>query len=104
MDRDLDPIVGKWYRHLDKGQLFRVVAYDEERGTVELQHFDGDVEEIDASAWFDMKIEPAEAPQDWTGPVDDVEEEDWEDERPEGQGDDDDDDAEEDLYSGDADR
>jgi hypothetical protein len=70
MDNELDPIVGSWYRDSDKGRLFRVVAFDEDRGIVELQHFDGDVEEIDASDWFDMDIEPAEAPEDWTGPVD----------------------------------
>jgi hypothetical protein len=131
MDTELDPIVGNWYRHLDKGQLFRVVAFDQERGTVELQHFDGDIEEIDASAWFDMEIEPAEAPEDWTGPVDDVEtddlgytetamrrrdwekpleetgveKEEWEDERPEGERDDDDEGgSEEDLYGTDPDR
>ena len=101
-----------------------VLAFDEERGTVELQHFDGDLEEIDASAWFDMEIEPAEAPEDWTGPIDDVEtddlgytetsmkrrdwekpleetgdeKEEWEDERPEDERDEEDqDDSSEDL-------
>jgi hypothetical protein len=125
MDTELDPIVGNWYRHLDKGQLFRVVAFDEERGIVELQHFDGDVEEIDASAWFDMEIEPADAPEDWTGPMDDVETDDlgytetsmtrrdwekpleetgedteeWEDERPEDERDElDEGESSEDLY------
>ncbi|HEY7671659.1 MAG TPA: DUF6763 family protein [Gammaproteobacteria bacterium] len=125
MDTELDPIVGHWYRHLDKGQPFRVVAFDEERGIIELQHFDGDLEEIDASSWFDMEIEPTEPPEDWTGPIDDVEtddlgytetsmrprdwekpleetgdeKEEWEDERPEDERDDaDDDDSAEDRY------
>jgi hypothetical protein len=131
MNTELDPIVGSWYRHLDKGQLFRVVAFDEERGIVEIQHFDGDLEEIDASAWFDMEIEPAETPEDWTGPLDDVEtddlgltetamtgadwreplqevktdKEEWEDERPEDERDDEDDEEPfEDLYGSDPDR
>ena len=69
MDTELDPVVGNWYRNSDKGQLFRVVAYDEERGIIKLQHFDGDLEKIDASDWFDMEIEPAETPEEWTGPV-----------------------------------
>jgi hypothetical protein len=73
MDNELDPVVGSWYRQTEKGQLFRVVAFDEDRGIVELQHFDGDLEEIDASDWFDMDIEPAEAPEDWAGPVDGAE-------------------------------
>jgi hypothetical protein len=73
MDNELDPVVGSWYRDTDKGRLFRVVAFDEERGIVELQHFEGELEEIDAGEWFDMDIEPAEAPEDWTGPVEGVE-------------------------------
>jgi len=45
MDTLIDPIFGNWYRHLDKGQMFMVVAVDESDSLVELQHFDGDVEE-----------------------------------------------------------
>jgi hypothetical protein len=70
---ELDPIVGNWYRHLDKGQTFRVVAVDDTSGLVEVQHFDGDVEEIESDAWADMVLAAAEEPEDWTGPVDDVE-------------------------------
>lgn len=70
------PIVNQWYRHLDKGQRFFVTAVDEEDGTVEIQHFDGDVEEFDTSEWHQQKIEPIEQPEDWTGPVDDIERDD----------------------------
>ncbi|MGJ0483765.1 MAG: DUF6763 family protein, partial [Methylomicrobium sp.] len=52
MKNEADPIVGNWYQHLDKGQAFQVVAVDEDAGAVELQHFDGDVEEIDLDAWY----------------------------------------------------
>ncbi len=47
MVNELDPLTGTWYRHLDKGQMFRVVAFDEHDALVELQHFDGDIEEVD---------------------------------------------------------
>lgn len=70
---ELDPIIGNWYRHLDKGQMFRVVAVDEENGVVEVQHFDGDVEEIGTDGWAELDLEAAGEPEDWTGPVDDVE-------------------------------
>jgi hypothetical protein len=73
MAHELDPIVGNWYRHLDKGQYFTVVAVSEEDGTIEVQHFDGDVEELDLADWAAQDIELAEAPEDWTGPMDDVE-------------------------------
>jgi hypothetical protein len=73
MDKELDPIVGNWYRHLDKGQMFRVIAFDDSEATVELQHFDGDVEEVGLRAWQAMDLEVSGAPEDWTGPMDDVE-------------------------------
>lgn len=73
MKNELEPIVGSWYRHVDKGQMFRVVAVDEDAETIEIQHYDGDVEEIDFYAWPDLELELAEEPEDWTGPVDDVE-------------------------------
>ena len=76
MGTEADPIVGNWYEHLDKGQKFEVVAVDEDRGTIEIQHFDGDVEELDFESWYGMEVAPIEAPEDWTGPVDDVEQDD----------------------------
>ena len=76
MANELDPLIGNWYRHLDKGQMFRVVAFDEVDALVELQHFDGDIEEVDLTAWRSMDLEIAEAPEDWTGPTDGVEKDD----------------------------
>jgi hypothetical protein len=73
MPNELDPIVGQWYLHHDKGEAFRVVAVDTASHVIEIQSFDGDVEELDAGAWREMDIETAEAPEDWTGPLDDIE-------------------------------
>lgn len=70
------PRVSQWYRHLNKGQEFQVTAIDESERMVEIQHFDGDVEELDFSEWYEMDIEPIETPEDWTGPMDDVERDD----------------------------
>lgn len=76
MAHDLQPIVGNWYKHLDKGQVFRVVDIDEDDDVIEVQHFDGDLEELDSSDWFEMDLERAAEPEDWTGPVDDIERDD----------------------------
>ena len=62
MTTEADPIVGNWYQHLDKGQKFEVVAFDKDEGWVEIQYFDGDVDEIDLDAWYELDIEPIEAP------------------------------------------
>jgi hypothetical protein len=76
MSNELDPVVGNWYRHADKGQTFRVVEVDEDEGTITVQHFDGDLEEMEQDAWYELELELAEEPEDWTGPVDDIERDD----------------------------
>lgn len=67
------PGIGDWYR-LHGGALFEVVALDEDDGTIEIQYFDGTVEEMDIedweTQWEDGALESAEAPEDWTGSVD----------------------------------
>lgn len=76
MSHDFEPLVGHWYRHLDKGQEFEVVAFDESQATVEIQYYDGNVEELDLDSWYELDIEAAVAPEDWVGPLDDVEKDD----------------------------
>jgi hypothetical protein len=70
MPTEADPILGNWYQHLDKGQKFCVVALNEDEGLVEVQHFDGDLEEIDRDIWYQLDLEPIEEPENWSGPVD----------------------------------
>lgn len=70
MPTEVDPIIGSWYQHLDKGQRFRVVAFDEDEGLVETQHFDGDLEEIPLDIWYQQDLETAEAPENWSGALD----------------------------------
>jgi hypothetical protein len=76
MPTTLKPVITQWYRHLNKGQQFYVTAFDEAEGTVELQHFDGDLEEMDIDDWHAIAVELIEQPEDWTGPVDDIERDD----------------------------
>ena len=73
------PVVGDWYRRMD-GALFEVVAIDRDDGTVEVQHFDGTLEEFDLESWEEQQFEEADAPEDWSGSVD-VEPEDFENDR-----------------------
>src|ERR1700749_5150917 len=67
------PRIGEWYRRT-AGESFEVVAFDEDDGTIEIQYFDGTVEEMDTedwdSQWADRALEAAEPPEDWTGSVD----------------------------------
>lgn len=73
MTNELEPIVDQWYVHQDKGEMFRIVATDAATGNVEIQYFDGDVEEIERDSWRELDIEAAAPPEDWTGPYDDIE-------------------------------
>lgn len=73
MPIEYEPKVNQWYRHLDKGYQFQVVAVDHEEGTVEVQHFDGDLEELELDTWPELDIETIEPPEDWTGSMDDIE-------------------------------
>jgi hypothetical protein len=70
MANEFDPIVDEWYSHLDKGQRFCVTAVDEENATVEVQHFDGDVEEFTMDEWRELDIELSVEPENWSGAMD----------------------------------
>ncbi len=73
MANRLQPVVGNWYSHRDKGELFQVVALDDDAGTIEIQEFDGGLDEVDLDEWRALAVESAAQPEDWSGPVDDVE-------------------------------
>jgi len=72
------PVVGMWYMR-PGGEAFEVVAFDRDDRTIEIQYFDGTVEELDLDEWREGEIRATEAPEDWTGSVD-IEPEDYENE------------------------
>lgn len=65
----LVPIVGEWYRRVN-GDLFEVVAIDREDDAIEIQYFDGTLEEFDQETWEAQDLLEADAPEDWTGSLD----------------------------------
>lgn len=73
---ELDPIVGNWYQNLESQVEFKVVAVDEDAQTVEIQYFEGEVEELDLDAWYELVLEPIAPPEDWSGAFDDLERDD----------------------------
>ena len=70
MTTENDPIINNWYFHKDKGQQFMVIAVDQDKELVEMQHFDGNVEETSFRNWYDMEIEIGTAPENWSGATD----------------------------------
>lgn len=77
MPNEFDPIPDQWYAHLDKGQRFYVTAVDESNATIEVQHFDGDIEEFSLEEWRELEIELSEAPENWAGALDITEQDDF---------------------------
>jgi hypothetical protein len=70
---EIPPEVGSWYRRLDRSPPFQVVAYDQDAGTVDIEYFDGTVDEWPTEQWYGFDIRPCDPPQDWSGPFDDIE-------------------------------
>lgn len=67
------PEVGAWYR-FSGGEIFEIVALDAEESTIEIQYFDGTIEELDFDEWGERaalgEIEPTAEPEDWSGSID----------------------------------
>jgi hypothetical protein len=63
------PVIGEWYRR-PGGESFEVVAIDRDDRTIEIQYFDGTVEELEIEEWYEAGIEASDAPEDWTGSLD----------------------------------
>lgn len=63
------PRIGDWYRNT-LGDTFEIVARDDDDETLELQYYDGTIEELDAESWEHIRPEPIEPPEDWRGSMD----------------------------------
>ena len=71
----VQPYIGCWYADAT-GSTYEVVAIDEDDRTIEIQYFDGTVEELDFGMWFDTPMEMVEPPEDYSGSLD-IEREDY---------------------------
>jgi hypothetical protein len=95
--REYEPVVGNWYRDLDEEESFLVLSVDEDAETIEIQHVDGDVEEIDLDTWAELDLDPTDEPEGWSGSEgDEDDDDDWEEDEEEDEDDWDDDDEDED--------
>lgn len=76
MVANIDPVLGNWYKHLEKDDEFQVVAYDATDAVIEIQHYDGDVEALELDDWYQMELEHIELPEDWAASIEDFESDD----------------------------
>lgn len=66
----ITPQPGQWYTNQESGLYFEVVALDNHQSTIEIQHADGSVDEIDAELWSELPIAQAAPPEDPTSAFD----------------------------------
>jgi hypothetical protein len=62
----LKPVIGQWYQQQDSGQLFEVVAIDDQLASVAGQFIDGEITEYDFEQWQQLPLELASSPKDWS--------------------------------------
>jgi hypothetical protein len=98
VSRDYEPVPGQWYENLEDEESFRVLKVDEDSELVEIEHLDGEIEEMDLETWHEMDLEQTKEPEGWaeSEDEDDDEEEDEDDEDEDDWDEDDDEDDDED--------
>lgn len=63
------PAIGQWFRR-PNGTLFEVVAIDEDGKTVEIQQFDGTIDEVEIERWPKLLLAEVSPPEDVSGSLD----------------------------------
>ena len=71
MTRNLPPREHDWYRD-ESGRVMQVILFDEDDESVEVQLFEGEITAFDLQSWYELELEPIEPPEDWSGPFDDL--------------------------------
>jgi hypothetical protein len=61
--------VGSWYSTVD-GESLKVVAFDRDEEVIEVQFYDGTIEEYDLDDWEELAAKPIAPPEDWAGSYD----------------------------------
>ena len=73
---DSPPVIDQWYHDAKSERSFTVIDFDADEGIIEIQYFDGELDELDIEEWEEMALEEIEQPEDWTGPIDELERDD----------------------------
>jgi len=57
-------VIGEWYLSHETHEQFEVVALDDLTGTIDIQYFDGNIDEFDLEIWDQMDVDPCAPPED----------------------------------------
>ena len=72
MKTELTPVVGNWFQTLE-GPQFEVVEINNDEGIIEIQYFDGQIDELSFEEWSTEGIIASAEPDEWTGAYEDME-------------------------------
>ena len=61
------PQTGTWYSSPEMEGIFEIIAVDEDDKSIDIQYFDGEIEEIDSDTWDVIQAEEVAEPEDWSG-------------------------------------
>ncbi len=61
--------VGTWFK-TNEGENLKIVAYDADEGCIEVQFYDGTIEEYDFEDWVALEARSIAPPEDWAGSYD----------------------------------
>jgi len=83
---------------LEEESLFQVLSVDPDEELVQIQHEDGEIEELELDTWHELDLDKATEPEGWSGSEDEEDDdEDWDEDEDEDDDDwDDDDDLDDD--------
>ncbi len=67
-----DPVIGNWYKDVENNLIFKVIAFEENGDSIEVQYFNGDIGEYDHDSWYSSTFDFIEDPEDWSAPYDEL--------------------------------
>ena len=73
-----------------------MLKVDEDAELIEIEHLDGEIEEIDLETWHELDLEPTEEPEGWAESEEEEEEEEEDEDEDDDDWDEDDDDEDDD--------
>ncbi|WP_144395015.1 DUF6763 family protein [Pleionea sediminis] len=59
--------IGHWYRINFTLEPVEVIGLDDNEQTIELQHYEGEIESLDVNDWESLTPIEVDAPDDWSG-------------------------------------
>lgn len=71
-----DPSVDSWYKDVENNLTFKVINIEDNGDTIEVQYVDGDIGSYDKDSWYNSTFDYIEAPEDWSAPYDEMEDDD----------------------------